>query len=90
MDDSAWQEQCQLTPQALRNLFGSQFQIFSLSLCLNFNLGYKLPLKKGSRVGTLEICQGKEKVAEYDLVADRDVDRADFITTYIRLMKKLI
>ena len=61
-----------------------------MSRKVKLDKGYKLPLKKGSRVGTLEICQGKEKVAEYDLVADRDVDRADFITTYIRLMKKLI
>ena len=61
-----------------------------MSRKVKLDKGDKLPLKKGSRVGTLEICQGKEKVAEYDLVADRDVDRADFITTYIRLMKKLI
>ncbi len=61
-----------------------------LSSKVKLDKGYKLPLKKGNRIGTLEILQGKEKVAEYDLVADRDVDRADFITTYIRLMKKLI
>lgn len=50
----------------------------------------KLPVKKGQSVGTITIYEGKEKAAEYELVSDRDVNKADFMTTYIRMIKKLI
>ena len=36
------------------------------------------------------IYNGEEKEAEYDLVSDREIKRADFMTTYIRMIKKLI
>jgi len=57
-------------------------------LCIKKDLG--LPIKKGDVVGTMEVYEGKNKVAEHELVADRDVQKADFVTTYIRMMKKLI
>lgn len=50
----------------------------------------KLPLKKGDRVGSLDIYEDDKKVAEYDLLSDRNVEKADYITTYIRMIKKLI
>ena len=50
----------------------------------------KLPVKKGQGIGTITIYEGKEKAAEYELVSDRDVNKADFMTTYIRMIKKLI
>lgn len=50
----------------------------------------KLPIKKNDKVGSMVIYEGKEKAAEYDLVSDRNVKCADFITTYIRMIKKLI
>ena len=50
----------------------------------------KLPLKQGDEVGTLVVYEGDEAKHTYDLVADRDVKKAGFITNYIRMMKKLI
>lgn len=49
-----------------------------------------LPIKKGDQIGIISIYEGKEKAAEYALVSDRDVARAGFVTTYIRMIKKLI
>ena len=49
----------------------------------------KLPLKKGEKVGRLEIYAGEEKLGECDLVCDRDVAKADFFTYYIRKIKNL-
>ena len=50
----------------------------------------KLPVEKGQKVGSLTIYEGDEEAARYDLVSDRDIKRADLITTYIRMIKKLI
>lgn len=50
----------------------------------------KLPLKQGDEVGTLVVYEGDEAKHTYNLVADRDVKKAGFITNYIRMMKKLI
>jgi serine-type D-Ala-D-Ala carboxypeptidase (penicillin-binding protein 5/6) len=50
----------------------------------------KLPIEKGGKVGSMIIYNGEEKEAEYDLVSDREIKRADFMTTYIRMIKKLI
>ncbi len=50
----------------------------------------KLPIEKGDKVGTMTVFEGKKKTAQYKLVSDRNVERADFITTYIRMIKKLI
>lgn len=50
----------------------------------------KLPIKKGDRIGMIAVYEGNEKSAEYALVSDRDVARAGFVTTYIRMIKKLI
>ncbi len=50
----------------------------------------KLPIKKGDTVGRITVYEGKKKVAEYALVSDRDVKKADYMTTYIRMMRKLI
>lgn len=48
------------------------------------------PVKKGQKLGYVTVYEGKEKAAEYDLVSDRDVEKADFMTIYIRMMKKLV
>lgn len=52
----------------------------------------KLPseIKKGEKVGSIMIYEGKNLTSEYDLVSDRDVKPADVITIYIRMMKNLI
>lgn len=50
----------------------------------------KLPIKKGDKIGVMTVYEGKEKAAEYELVADRNIERAGFVTTYIRMLKKLI
>lgn len=50
----------------------------------------KLPVKKGQKIGSMAIYEGGRKTSEYDLVSDRDIERADFITTYIRMIKKLV
>lgn len=49
----------------------------------------KLPLKKGDKVGTLEVYHGKKKIGSCTLISDRNVGRADFLTYYIRKIKKL-
>lgn len=48
------------------------------------------PVKKGEKIGYVTVYEGKEKSAEYDLVSDRDVEKASFMTIYIRMMKKLV
>lgn len=48
-----------------------------------------LPLKKGEKVGTLNIYKGNEKVAEYPLVAEKDIDKASFGELAKRLVKKI-
>ena len=50
----------------------------------------KLPIKKGDPVGTLTVYEGDEAKYTYELQADRDVNKAGFITLYIRMMKTLI
>ena len=50
----------------------------------------KLPVSAGDKIGKLTVYLDGEKAAEYDLISDRDVERADFMTTYIRMIKKLI
>lgn len=50
----------------------------------------KLPIKKGDAVGTLTAYEGDEAKYTYELQADRTVEKAGFITLYIRMMKTLI
>lgn len=50
----------------------------------------KLPLKKGDKIGNVIIMEDNVKKAEYNIVSDRNVDRANFRTTYIRMIKKMI
>jgi len=50
----------------------------------------KLPIKKGDKVGEVLVYKDGEKTAQYELVSDRNVKKAGFITTYIRMIKKLI
>ncbi len=50
----------------------------------------KLPVVKGDVIGNITVYEGDEKQGEYDLVADRTVMKADYITTYKRMMKKLL
>jgi len=54
------------------------------------NGSVSLPVKKGDKVGTLTVSNGEETVYECNLVSDRNVAKADFLTTYIRMIKKLI
>lgn len=49
----------------------------------------KLPVKKGECIGKIILLEEGNKAAEYELVSDRKAEPADFITTYIRMMKKL-
>ena len=37
----------------------------------------------------MKIYTGDKAAAEYELVSDREVNRADFMTTYIRMIKNL-
>ena len=50
----------------------------------------KLPIKKGDPVGTLTVYEGDEAKYTYELQVDRTVEKAGFITLYIRMMKTLI
>lgn len=49
----------------------------------------KLPVKKGDKVGTLTVFEADKSKYTYDLISDRDVERAGFVKTYIRMIKKL-
>lgn len=55
----------------------------------NIPKNLKLPLKKGDKIGTLDIYCGDEKLGSCDLVADRNIDKASFFTYYIRKIKNL-
>ena len=48
-----------------------------------------LPLKKGDKVGVLNVYQGDEKIAEYPLVAEISVEKASFGELAKRLVKKI-
>ena len=50
----------------------------------------ELPIEKGEKVGSMVVLEGDEETARYRLVSDRKVERADFATTYIRMIKKMI
>lgn len=47
-------------------------------------------IKKGQKIGCIRVYKGKELIEEHNLVSDRNVDPASYMTTYIRLMKNLI
>lgn len=49
----------------------------------------RLPLEKGAKIGRLEVYVGKEKVGICQLISDRSVKRASFVTYYIRKIKNL-
>lgn len=49
----------------------------------------KLPLKKGGKVGRMDIYSGKKKISSCALVSDRAVGKADFLTYYMRKIKNL-
>lgn len=49
----------------------------------------KLPLKKGDTVGTIEIYYDGQKAGSCRLVSDRDVNKAGFITYYMRSIRSL-
>ena len=46
-----------------------------------------LPLKKGQKIGKVEVWQGKEKTAEYPLIAEKTVEKASFRELVSRLAK---
>lgn len=56
---------------------------------ITLNNEIKAPIKKGEKIGQLTVYEGKEKVGQYDLVSDREAEKASLITIYIRMMKKL-
>ena len=47
------------------------------------------PVKKGEKIGTITVYEGSKKAGEYALEADRSIAKAGFMTTYIRMIKKL-
>lgn len=49
----------------------------------------ELPVKKGDTIGTLRVYNGDEKVGEYPLVADGDINKASFKQLISRLFKKI-
>ena len=49
----------------------------------------KLPLEKGDKVGHMDIYIGEDKVGSCDLVSDRAIKKAGFVTYYIRKTKNL-
>ena len=49
-----------------------------------------LPVKKGERVGTIEVTAPDGTVSKHVLVADRKVDRASFKEIYIRMLKEIL
>lgn len=49
----------------------------------------RLPLKKGEKVGRMDIYSGEEKIGTCTLVCDRNIEKADFLTYYIRKVKSL-
>lgn len=65
---------------------GTENQISSK---INMDDKVPLPLKKGDQVGTLDIYNGDEKIAEYPLVAEIDIDKASFGELAKRLIKKI-
>lgn len=65
---------------------GTEDQISSK---INMDDKVPLPLKKGDQVGTLDIYNGDEKIAEYPLVAETDIDKASFGELAKRLIKKI-
>lgn len=65
---------------------GTEDQISSK---INMDDKVPLPLKKGDQVGTLDIYNGDEKIAEYPLVAEIDIDKASFGELAKRLIKKI-
>lgn len=56
---------------------------------INIEKNLVLPIKKGDKVGTMDVYAGETKLGSCDLVSDRDVKKADFFTYYIRLIKNL-
>ena len=49
----------------------------------------KAPLKKGTKVGILKVSLGDEPIAEYDLVAEKDVEKISLFGAFIRVFKSL-
>lgn len=49
----------------------------------------KAPVKKGEKIGTLTVYDGRTRLGTYELKAEYDVAKAGFLTTYIRMIKKL-
>lgn len=56
---------------------------------ITLNNEIKAPIKKGEKIGQLTVYEGKEKAGQYDLVSDREAEKASLMTIYIRMMKKL-
>ena len=57
---------------------------------VNIDKNINPPIKKGEVIGSILIYENKEKSAEYKLISDREIKRAGFVTTYMRMIKKLL
>ena len=51
---------------------------------------YKLPIKKGDRVGSLNVYVDGDLYREIDVTFDEDVNKANLFTLYVRYLKKTI
>ena len=51
---------------------------------------YKLPIKKGDRVGSLNVYVDGNLYREIDVTFDEDVNKANLFTLYVRYLKKTI
>lgn len=47
------------------------------------------PVRKGDVLGSITVWDGSRRLGKYVLKAGRDVDKAGFVVTYIRMIKKL-
>lgn len=57
---------------------------------INIDRSVACPVKKGEKLGTIHVYHGRKKVASYPLVADRNAEKAGFMTLYIRMIKSLV
>lgn len=57
---------------------------------INIDRSVACPVKKGEKLGTIHVYSGSKKIASYPLVADRNAEKAGFMTLYIRMIKNLV
>lgn len=57
---------------------------------ISIDKNIKLPIKENDTIGTMTIYKDGEKISEHDLVSDRTVKSAGFMTIYIRMLKSIL